>query len=287
MTTAFVLSGGANLGAAQVGMLAALRDNGIVPDLIVGTSVGAMNGAWIAAGTDMDELAQIWCGLRRDMVFPAGSLNTLRGLLGRANYLSTGVGIRRLLLAHLRLERLEHAAIPLHVVATDVLRGHDVVLSTGDATEAVLASTAIPGVLPPVRIDGRDLMDGGVVNNTPISHAVALGADVIWVLTTGYSCNLKIVPASALGMALHAASLAIHQRLAIDVQRYEPQVDLRVAPPLCPLAVAPTDFSRAAELIDRAQAMTRDWLNKWEPVSGQGRLLQPHHKPMGFEDMLC
>jgi NTE family protein len=87
-------------------------------------------------------------------------------------------------------------------VATDVLSGQDVLLSSGDVVDAIAASAAIPAVFPPVTVDGRGLIDGGVVNNTPLSHAVALGADVIWVLPTGYSCALPESPKGALAMAL-------------------------------------------------------------------------------------
>ena len=103
-------------------------------------------------------------------------------------------------------------------------------------------------------------MDGGTVNNTPISRAVSLGAEVVWVLPTGYACALQAAPASALGMALHGLTVLINQRLAADYFRYRDQVDLRVAPPLCPLDVSPADFSRAAALIDRAWLSTSAWL---------------------------
>jgi NTE family protein len=279
MTTAFVLSGGGSLGAAQVGMLAALEEAGVRPDLVTGTSVGALNGAWIAGradGSDIDELAGLWRSLRRDDVFPTRPLCGLLGLVGRRNHFISASGIRRLLREHLHFELLEEAPIPLHVVATDVLTGDDVLLSRGNAADAVLASAAVPGVLAPVRIDGRDLADGGVVNNTPISHAVDLGADTIFVLTTGYSCALTAPPSSALAMALHAVSLVIHQRLAGDVERYEHRVDLRVVPLLCPITVAPSDFSHAGELIERAYLATRDWFAAGPPASGQAALLEPH-----------
>lgn len=279
MTTAFVLSGGGSLGAAQVGMLAALDELGVRPDLVIGTSVGALNGAWIAGrveGSGIGELAGVWRSLRRDDVFPTRPLCGLLGLLGRRNHFVPDSGIRRILREQLRFERLEEAPIPLHVVATDVLTGDDVLLSCGDAADAVLASAAVPGVLAPVRIDGRDLADGGVVNNTPISHAVALGADTIFVLTTGYSCDLTAPPSSALAMALHAVSLVIHQRLAVDVERYEHHVDLRVVPLLCPITVALSDFSRSGELIERAHDATRAWLATGPPASGQAKLLEPH-----------
>jgi NTE family protein len=218
----------------------------------------------------------VWRSLRRDVVFPTRPLGGLLGFLGRSNHLVPNSGIRRLLREHLRFDRMQQAAIPFHVVATDVLTGEDVLVSGGDAVEAILASAAIPGVLPLVRIDGRDLMDGGVVNNTPISHVVSLGADVIWVLATGYACALREAPGSALGMALHTATIMIHQRLATDVERYEGEADLRVVPPLCPATAAPTDFSQAAELIERGYRMTRDWLAGGRPAAGQAGLLRPH-----------
>lgn len=279
MTTAYVLSGGGSLGAAQVGMLAALDEARVSPDLVIGTSVGAFNGAWIAGRRDragVDDLAGLWRSLHRKDVFPTRPMYGLLGLLGWRNHLISDSGIRWVLRKHLRFDRLEDAPIPMHVVAIDVLAGHDVLLSRGDATDAILASAAVPGVLPPVRIDGRDLADGGVVNNTPISHAVNLGADTIWVLTTGYSCALTSAPGSPLAMALHSISLVIHQRLASDVERYEDHVDLRVVPVLCPITVGPSDFSRSAELVERAHRLTREWLDTGPPASGQAALLRPH-----------
>jgi NTE family protein len=276
MTPAFVLSGGASLGAAQVGMLAALAEAGTSPDFLVGASAGALNGAWVAGGADISELGELWRSLRRETIFPTRPLGGLLGFLGRKDHLVPNTGIRRLLRTHLRFDRLEDAPMPLHVVATDVLSGQDVLISNGDTADAILASSAIPGVLPPVRLDGREFMDGGVVNNTPISHAVALGADVVYVLATGYSCALTDPPGSALGMALHAVTLVIQQRLALDVERYEQRVDLRVVPPLCPITFPPTDFRHADELIQRAEHLTRDWLTKQPPSSGQADLLAPH-----------
>jgi NTE family protein len=279
MTTAFVLSGGASLGSIQVGMLLGLAEAGVAPEVIVGTSVGAVNGGWIASRNDVagiTALADVWRSLSRSDVFPTRPITGLLGFLGRRPNLVPSTSLRRLLADHVEFTRLEDAPIPLHVVATDVLSGQDVLLSSGDAVDAIMASAAIPAVFPPVRIGGRDLMDGGVVNNTPLSHAVALGADVIWVLPTGYSCALPESPQGALGMALHALTLAINQRLAVDVARFEDSVDLRVVPPLCPVPVSPADFSRSAELIERSHDATRGWLSTWHPGPGQAALLEPH-----------
>jgi NTE family protein len=127
-----------------------------------------------------------------------------------------------------------------------------------------------------VNINGRDLIDGGVVNNTPLSHAVALGADRVWVLPTGYSCALPESPRGALAIALHALTLTVNQRLAADVARFEEAVDLRVIPPLCPIQISPADFSHSAQLIERSHDTTREWLAGRPRFAGQAALLEPH-----------
>lgn len=261
MTTAFVLAGGGSLGATEVGMLAALTGAGVRPDFMVGTSVGAANAAWFALHpSDVDSLAALWVSLRRSDVFPIRPVRGLLGLVGLRDHLVPPSGLRRLLERSLGSVDLTGTALPVHVGATDVLSGEEVLLSSGNAVDAVLASTAIPAVFPPVRLGGRHLVDGGAVNNTPVSHAVALGADHVWVLPTGYACALTSPPRSALGVALQALTLLVHHRLAVDVERYRDQVELRVVPSLCPLRVSPGDFSRGRELIDAAFASTRDWL---------------------------
>lgn len=260
MSTAFVLSGGANLGAAQVGMLAAVVESGVRPDLVIGTSVGALNGAWMAAGIPLEDLGNVWRSLRRSSVFPLHPLRGLLGFAGRTDHLVGDSGLRSILRDNLRFDHLEDAPLPLHVVVTDVLTGAGVLLSSGWAEDAILASAAIPGVLPPVTIDGRIYMDGGVVNNSPISYAVEQGADTIWVFATGYSCALQEPPRSALAMALHATTLIVQQRLLLDLVRYAGEIDLRVVPPLCPVAVSPTDFSQAEDLITRSHTLAADWL---------------------------
>jgi len=259
--------------------LRAMADEGITPDLIVGTSVGALNGAWVASRPDaagIDALADLWLSLSRKEIFPTHAIAGLLGFLGRRPHLIPSSGLRRMLSEQVGFTRLEDAPIPFHVVATDVISGTDVLLSSGDAVDAIAASAAIPGIFPPVNIDGRGLMDGGVVNNTPLSHAVALGADRVWVLPTGYSCDLPALPHSALTMALHALTLTINHRLAVDVARFEPAVELHVVPPLCPIATSGSDFSHAATLIERTHAATREWLAACPPSTGQAVLLEPH-----------
>lgn len=260
-------------------MLQALQEHGVVPDLVVGTSVGAVNAAWIAARGDADgleALAEVWRGLRRSAIFPLRPVTGLLGFLGRGDHLVPDTGLRKVLEQHLAFERIEQAAIDVHVVATDLLSGEDVLLSSGSAVEAVLASAAIPGVFPAVNIDGREYVDGGVVNNTPLSHAVALGADTIWVLSTGYACALTEPPHGALGLAIHALTLTLNHRLAVDVETYAGAVDLRVVPTLCPLNVLPADFSQAEQLISRSRESTRAWLASPESLRCDASPLAAH-----------
>jgi NTE family protein len=252
---AFVLSGGGSLGAAQVGMLQALFDAGIKPDILVGTSVGAVNAAWIGASADSEgakTLAEIWTGLRRDNVFPLGWTAAM-GLLGRGKHLISNGALRGILERHLPYERLEQAQLPVHVVTTELKSGRAIVLSSGPAVPALLASCAIPGVFPPVTIGRHELVDGGVANHTPIAAAVELGARIIYVLPIGYPW-LHEEPANALGMALQALARLVEQRLESEIAAYRDAADIRVVPALKPLAVSPADFSRTRELIERGYA---------------------------------
>ncbi len=169
-------------------------------------------------------------------------------------------GLRQLLARHLPHDLLQDADVPVVVVATEIATGREVVLQHGPAAEAVLASASLPGVLPPVTIDGHALIDGGLVDNTPISAAAALDVDSIIVVPTGYACALPTVPRGALAMALHAVTLAIQRRLIDDVERLQSTLDLRVVPPLCPVSVSPVDFGQARQLINRAHRQTAKWL---------------------------
>ncbi len=282
MTTAFVLSGGGSLGAVQVGMLQALDERDVHPDLLIGTSAGAINAAYIAGrGTGrqaLDDLAATWRGLRRRDVFPLDPLRHLLAIAGSRPSLCSSGNLRRLIEAHLPYDNLEDAAIPLYIVTTDLLSGQEVLLSTGDAVSAVLASATIPGVLPAVQRDGLTLVDGGVANNAALSQAVALGADEIYVLPAGFSCALEQPPGSALGAAVQALTLLIEQRLVIDVARFAGDAELKVLPPLCPLAISSADFSHAGELIARARAATADWLDSGGPdLPAPERFLSLHH----------
>lgn len=249
---AFVLSGGASLGAVQVGMLRALFEHGARPDVLVGTSVGAVNAAWIAGHPDQDgvsELADIWLSLRRADVFPLSPLASAAGLLGRSNHFIPNDNLRAVLDKNIAFRRLEEALVPLYVVATDLKSGRATVLTSGPAVDALLASCAIPGIFPPVTIGRRELVDGGVANHTPITVAIELGATDIYVLPVGYPW-LNREPTNALGMALHALARIVEQKLDMEVAANRELANIKVMPVLDIADVSPADFSHSQELMD-------------------------------------
>jgi len=260
--TAFVLSGGGSLGAVQVGMLQALTEACIKPDLLIGTSVGAVNAAWMGGRPDHDgalHLGEIWRGLRRHDIFPLSPWSSARGLLGRCNHVISNASLGEVLRKHLAYQRLEDAAVPVHVIATELKTGRAVLMSDGPAVPALLASTAIPGIFPPITIGRRDFIDGGVANHTPIAAAMELGATRIFVLPVGYPW-LRQEPTNALGMALHALARFIEQKLDAEVATYRHLADIQVLPTLDAPAVSPADFSHTDELITRGYRSCRKYL---------------------------
>ncbi len=277
--TAFVLAGGGSLGAVQVGMLRAMLAAGVRPDFVVGSSVGALNACYFAGYPDaqgVETLADIWMGLRRRDVFPLG-LSAALSLWRRPDYLVDSSGLERLIVTWLPYRLLEEAALPVHVLATD-MQGAAVLLSRGPATPAILASAAIPGVFPAVEIDGVALMDGAVAANTPLGVAVALGATRVYILPTGYACDLHGPPHGAVGRGLHAITLLIAWQLVRDIERLPADDDQHLVPALCPLDVSPYDFSQARALISRATTSTQRWIADGGLARrASARELAPHH----------
>lgn len=260
--TALVLAGGGSYGAIQVGMLKALVAAGVKADFVVGSSVGAINGAYYAASPTLQNMARLdslWRGITRNDVFPM----TWRSLLGfarRRDCLAAGHGIRALAEAHLPYRNLEDAPIPIHIIATDLLSGDAVVLSKGNAGDAIAASSAIPVAFAPVRIGGRYLIDGAVTSNTPVRVAVALGARRLIVLPTGFACNLDGPPRGAIANALHALTLLIARQLVGELEGLPGDIDYAIVPSLCPLAGSAYDFTRTGVMIDSAEVSTNAWI---------------------------
>lgn len=260
--TAFVLSGGASLGALQVGMLQALYERGVTPDFLVATSVGALNAAFVASRPQTPatarELGRIWRCLAREDIFRVSLSALVGGFCGRRDHLVPDRGLRQLLRRHVQFEDLADAGIPLHLVAFDLTQGRELLLSDGPAVDAVTAAASIPGVFPPVEIGHHRLIDGGVVNDMPISHAVELGAERIYVLPTQDPGSLPgRPPQSALDAALYGLRALVDCRFDADVARYSDEVELILLPAPNPDGIQPTSFDDSGRLIGQALEAAR------------------------------
>jgi NTE family protein len=254
----FVLSGGGNLGALQVGMIYALVEQGLRPGMIVGTSVGAINGAFLASRPDLPgiaEIGQLWTSLRRKDVLGVGLSTLVGGFRGRPRHLFDSSSIRRILESFLTFSRLEDAPIPLTVVATALGTGEAVVLNSGDAATALLASSAVPRLLPPVEIGGRLLVDGAAVADVPLRQAIGLGARDLYVLPTAPAQITTLVQQCGVGSAGDGAS-------ADTARADHPNVHL-IPPPALHIPLGRLDQSSA--LIRLGYDRARAWL-EGEPL---------------------
>ena len=261
--TAFVMAGGGSHGAAQVGMLRALVAAGVKADFIVGTSAGAINGTFFASEPTADgveRLARIWSGISRQHVYPLSALGWVRGLLGSQSHLLDPSGLRSVITRSLPVKRLEETRIPCAVIGARAADGEEVVFTRGVAVDAVLGSASIPVLFPPVLVDGIAIMDGALANNSAISTAVALGADRVIVLPTGFACAARGAPRNAVATALHVVNVLLAGQLARDAERYGGRVPVAIVPPLCPMPVASYDFSQASWLLDQAAETTSQWI---------------------------
>jgi len=260
--TAFVLSGGGNQSVCQVGMLRALLERGIVPDVLIGTSAGALNASVIAARPNFDgveRLTATWEKLRGEDVFPGGRLSRAWNLLTRDDHLFDNDGLRALMVNDDTPETFEELLVPLRVVACDLDTGEEVVFAAGPLEPALLASSALPGLFPPIRHDGRLLVDGAVVDTVPLSHALAGPVDRVFVLSiAGELLNRPL--RSPIDVAIRAFAISRKQRFELELRNVPEGVDVVVLP-------APhddrevTDFSEPLELIDAAYDLARQALD--------------------------
>ena len=260
--TAFVFAGGGSFGAIQVGMLQSLVGHGVSADMVVGSSVGALNGAFYAGDPTLEgveKLGDIWRGLKRQDVFPM-SWRTVLSFLWRRDFLISHDGIRKLIDDNIPFRNLQDARVPVHIVTTDIISGDSIVLSEGSTSEAIVASTSIPGAFSPIRYKDYYLADGAISSNTPIQVAVQKGAKRLIILPTGHACATQAPPVGAVANALHALTLLIARQLVSELERLDPDIEYFVVPPLCPLVGSPYDFSRTADHIARAIQTTDAWL---------------------------
>ncbi|HVI38234.1 MAG TPA: patatin-like phospholipase family protein [Gaiellales bacterium] len=271
--TAFVLGGGGVLGAAEVGMLQALFAHQIRPDLIVGTSVGAINGALVAADpapSAVDRLRGVWEELAAKGVFAGSVLARVGTLLRTRTHVHPREPLRDLLTEHLPVQTFAELRVPFQCVAASIERAAEHWFTDGALIEAVLASCAVPGLLPPVELDGEHYLDGGLVHSIPVGRAVALGADTIYVLHVGRIERPLRPPARPWEVALVAFEIARRHRFAADLAALPPGVTLHVLPSgeqASPAAgdlrnLRYRDFSGVPDRIDRAYVAASRYLDR-------------------------
>jgi NTE family protein len=260
VATAFVLTGGATHGAVQAGMLVALLEAGWRPDIIVGSSVGAMNGAFLACDPTPEgtrHLSQLWTGLRRRDLFPVRPRVLAKGFFGRHRHLFEPSGLAALIAEQLPVEEIEATKARLVVMATDAVDASPVALTAGSIRDALLASCAIPGLLPPVTIDGRQLVDGAIGASAPIAFALAHGASKVIVLPT--TVVPRRLPRTALGMAVRGVDLLVQRSNAVAHETSSDKHDV-VTVPAPEVTESPYSFRHSRRLLAVGYDVAHDWL---------------------------
>ncbi|MEQ0565630.1 patatin-like phospholipase family protein [Amycolatopsis sp. NEAU-NG30] len=266
----FVLGGGGSLGAMQVGMLRALTDAGVTPDLAVGTSVGSLNAAVLArfGGDALASLRSIWAHMTRDEAFPGGVLSRVRMLTQSKTHLFPNTGLAGIVAEHLGAEtRFEDLAIPLGVVTTQVDTAEPLLIRSGRLLEPLLASCAIPGIFPPVEHEGRLLYDGGLVANVPMRQALTMGAKSLVVLDCAFPGKMPGAPRTFAEVMMFTAMISMRNQAVLEAPLAAAEVPVLYLPGPAPVRVNPLDFGHTETLADEAYTAAREYL---EAVSVDG-----------------
>lgn len=231
--TAFVLGGGGVLGSAEVGMMRALLERGVRPDLVVGSSVGALNGVALAASPGLAAVASLtetWSRLQARDVFGSSVAGQIGNLVRHGTFLHESTALRRLIHDSAGDARIEDLAVPFQCVAASVEDAAAHWFSSGPVVDAVLASCAVPGLLPPVRIGEKHYLDGGLVASVPVGRAVELGAQRVFVLHVGRLERPLAPPRRPWEVALVAFEIARRHQFADDMARLPAGVDVHILP---------------------------------------------------------
>lgn len=264
----FVLSGGGSFGAVQVGMIRALHEAGIRPDMVVGTSVGALNAIHLAANPTgaAQRLGEIWTAIGARNVLGTDTrggtawslLRNLRGRYGPGLYRPDA--LRRLIETNLPVECFEDLAVPVSIVVTDVLVGRPKLLGQGSLAPALQASAAVPGIFPPVEIDGAFYIDGGVSANVPVRPAFEAGARSLIVLNAIPGQLRGSVPRTPIEAAIQASQIMLRNQAAEDpIQPADRHPIIRLPQPTPP-ALNSFDFSHTVDLMEAGFVATKNFL---------------------------
>ena len=260
---AFAFSGGVALGAIQVGMLQAVSEAGIMPDLVIGSSAGAFNAAFVGRGFNAErvrDLGEVWRGVKRSDVFGYFGLRRIVNILAKPTALVSSEALLKFIAANFP-STYDHQSIPTFVTATDYLSGEALLLSRDDLQTNLLASSSIPLVFPPVLIEGRYLIDGSVSAHVPLLPAEKLGARTLVVFDVGYPCNLRELPRNPLDRALHVFSIMLHRQPTGALSALARDTTVLYLPSPCPLSVPSYDFSKADSLMESGYGTAKRFLD--------------------------
>lgn len=255
-------------------MLAELVDRGIRADRVYGASVGAVNGSAYCGNPTPEgvkKLEEVWRNLTGEHIFPRTLAHGPWTFLQHRPAVHTNSGLRKIISDGIEFTLLEEAEIPLEVVAASLYDGQERWLVKGPAVEAILASAAIPSLLPPVSIDGETLIDGGVVNNVPIMRPIAAGATRLYVLLCGPVHYRPPVPERPVEAMLNALFLAVHARLTRELPLVPPGVEVVVFSVDEQLNGDYRDFSGSRRLIEAGRAAVASVLDRLPEATACGR----------------
>ena len=274
--TAFVLGGGGSLGAVQVGMLQALADHRIDPDFVVGTSVGALNGAFIAADPigASNRLSHIWPTIEKDQIFPGSAWRSMRTLRSTGTHLYPNTALAAFIEEHLPDTDIEDLTVPFVAMATDVDTGAPIPLDSGPLASALLASTAIPGVFPAVERGDRLLYDGGLVANLALRHALTMGAASLVLLDCAFPGQVIPRPDSLFTVLDWSISLMMRRQVDADLPYIAEVLPVLYLPGPTRQALSPLEFDHTVELIGGSYEASRQFLDDTE-VDGPGMYRPP------------
>jgi len=251
-------------------MLAELVDRGIRADRVFGASVGAINGAAYAGNPTaegVERMARIWRELKGTDIFPRSVLDGPWAFLQKRPAVHSSGGLRSIIEAGIDFENLQDSTVPFEVVTTSLTDGRERWLAHGNAVEAVLASSAIPSIFPPVVIDGDVLVDGGVINNVPISRAMAAGCTRIYVLLCGPLFYHPRPPKRPAEAALTAFFVAIHARFVRELAMLPPGVEVVVFSGGGEPSAQYRDFSATGELMEEGRIEVGEVLDRYAGTS--------------------
>lgn len=267
-----VLSGGGAMGALQAGVLRVLMRHGFQPGRIVGTSVGALNGAFLAFHPSLngvDRLVEIWRGLESDRFIHFNPVRIAFRLASRQLYLFKNDFLQRLIDEHTVEDDFAAAQLPLYITATNLQTGRKRVFSEGPVSQAVLASTAIPGAFAPVEIDGHTYLDGGVIANLDLETAVELGAREILAIDLSHCFELP-EPSSVIGVLTRTVDIVMRERVQRDMELLGRKARITLIQPEINEGPGVGDLSHVSRLIERGEAFGEQIVGRC--FDGRGRL---------------